>query len=108
MKPVSRLPFITIFTLLISLTVAQVKAAPPQVQHAPGSLVRFTHLSLDDGLSQNAGLAFLQDQRGYLWIGTQDGLNLGKCEIDQQGADDDARQAGKRLHAGSGITKRTF
>jgi ligand-binding sensor domain-containing protein len=47
---------------------------PPAPQTA-GSLVRFFHLSQEDGLSQNAGLAFLQDSRGFLWIGTQDGLN---------------------------------
>ena len=42
---------------------------------APGSVVRFEHLTIEDGLSQNAGLALFQDSRGYLWIGTQDGLN---------------------------------
>ena len=42
---------------------------------APGSFVRFEHLTSEDGLSQNAGLAIFQDSRGYLWIGTQDGLN---------------------------------
>lgn len=42
---------------------------------APGSIVQFEHLSIEDGLSQNAGLAIFQDSRGYLWIGTQDGLN---------------------------------
>lgn len=30
---------------------------------------------MDDGLLQNAGLALLQERQGYLWIGTQDGLN---------------------------------
>ena len=79
MKPFARLSFITTLALLIGLIASPVSAipgaAPSQGQHAPGSLVRFTHLSLDDGLSQNAGLAFLQDRRGYLWIGTQDGLN---------------------------------
>ena len=42
---------------------------------ASGSVVRFEHLTIEDGLSQNAGLAIFQDSRGYLWIGTQDGLN---------------------------------
>jgi PAS domain S-box-containing protein len=42
---------------------------------APGSIVRFEHLSIENGLSQNAGLDIFQDSRGYLWIGTQDGLN---------------------------------
>ncbi len=50
-------------------------AAPTHSPQAPGSLVRFLHLTQEDGLSQNAGLAFLQDSRGFVWIGTQDGLN---------------------------------
>jgi ligand-binding sensor domain-containing protein len=42
---------------------------------APGSIVRFEHLTIEDGLSQNAGLTIFQDSKGFLWIGTQDGLN---------------------------------
>jgi hypothetical protein len=42
---------------------------------APGNVVRFEHLTIEDGLSQNAGLALFQDSHGYLCIGTQDGLN---------------------------------
>jgi PAS domain S-box-containing protein len=37
--------------------------------------LRFERFSLEDGLSQNSVLAMLQDQQGYLWFGTQDGLN---------------------------------
>lgn len=36
---------------------------------------RFEHVSVEDGLSQNSILCVLQDKTGYLWIGTQDGLN---------------------------------
>jgi PAS domain S-box-containing protein len=50
-------------------------ASDTLLNFAPGSIVRFEHLSIEDGLSQNAGLDILQDSRGYLWIGTQDGLN---------------------------------
>ena len=35
----------------------------------------FEHFSLEDGLSQNAVLDLLQDRQGFLWVGTQDGLN---------------------------------
>ena len=41
----------------------------------PGASIHFEHLTIDNGLSQNAILALLQDSHGYVWIGTQDGLN---------------------------------
>jgi signal transduction histidine kinase/CheY-like chemotaxis protein/sugar lactone lactonase YvrE len=37
--------------------------------------VRFRHITNQEGLSQNTVTALVQDQRGFLWIGTQDGLN---------------------------------
>ena len=37
--------------------------------------IQFTHLSQAEGLSQNAVTAIAQDQTGYIWIGTQEGLN---------------------------------
>ena len=36
---------------------------------------RFRHLTIDNGLSQNAVFAILQDQQGFMWFGTKDGLN---------------------------------
>ncbi len=33
------------------------------------------HLSIDKGLSQSTVLSILQDQKGFMWFGTQDGLN---------------------------------
>lgn len=42
---------------------------------APGSIIQFDHLTIEDGLSQNAGLAIFQDSQGFLWVGSQDGLN---------------------------------
>jgi signal transduction histidine kinase/ligand-binding sensor domain-containing protein len=45
------------------------------VVFSPGASLRFEHLTIDNGLSQNAVLALLQDNQGYIWIGTQDGLN---------------------------------
>jgi len=35
----------------------------------------FRHLTITDGLSQNAVSAILQDRRGFMWFGTKDGLN---------------------------------
>src|SRR5690349_10642895 len=37
--------------------------------------IRFEHLSLEEGLSQSVVTSILQDRTGFLWIGTQDGLN---------------------------------
>lgn len=37
--------------------------------------VRFENLSIEDGLSQSVVVAILQDSRGFMWFGTQDGLN---------------------------------
>lgn len=36
---------------------------------------RFRRITVVDGLSQNSVFDILQDHRGYIWIGTQDGLN---------------------------------
>ncbi|MFH1843483.1 MAG: two-component regulator propeller domain-containing protein [bacterium] len=40
-----------------------------------GNTVDFQRLSLEDGLSQTVVTAVLQDSRGFMWFGTQDGLN---------------------------------
>lgn len=36
---------------------------------------RFNHFTIKDGLSQSQAFTLFQDSYGYLWIGTQDGLN---------------------------------
>lgn len=37
--------------------------------------VRFERITVEQGLSQNAVLTILQDQYGFMWFGTEDGLN---------------------------------
>ncbi|MES2276169.1 MAG: two-component regulator propeller domain-containing protein [Bacteroidota bacterium] len=37
--------------------------------------VKFKHLTINEGLSQNTVYCTLQDSEGFIWIGTEDGLN---------------------------------
>ena len=37
--------------------------------------LRFSYLTTEHGLSQNSVLDIVQDRQGYIWIGTQEGLN---------------------------------
>ncbi len=37
--------------------------------------IRFQHLSREQGLSQSFVLSMTQDQKGFMWFGTQNGLN---------------------------------
>lgn len=37
--------------------------------------IRFLHLDSEDGLSMNLATALVQDENGFIWIGTQHGLN---------------------------------
>ncbi|HEX5339770.1 MAG TPA: two-component regulator propeller domain-containing protein [Gammaproteobacteria bacterium] len=39
-----------------------------------GSSLRFRHITLGDGLAQSTVQAIAQDRQGYMWFGTQDGL----------------------------------
>ena len=38
-------------------------------------LVSYSHLSIEDGLSQNFAYSIIQDSEGYVWLGTKGGLN---------------------------------
>ena len=40
-----------------------------------GQDLRFEKISVNDGLSQSTGRIVIQDSKGFIWIGTQDGLN---------------------------------
>ena len=47
----------------------------PAADILPGAAIRFEHLSIEEGLSQSVVNAIAQDQAGFLWFGTPDGLN---------------------------------
>src|SRR6266542_578480 len=81
MKRLIPISILTIFILFFSPLSTGTAARPAEAAStidlniAPGSIVRFEHLTVENGLSQNAGLAIFQDSKGYLWVGSQDGLN---------------------------------
>lgn len=45
------------------------------VTEASGPAVRFDRLSITEGLSQSAVASIIQDAQGFMWFGTEDGLN---------------------------------
>jgi ligand-binding sensor domain-containing protein len=45
------------------------------VQPLLGQSHYFSHYPVEEGLSNNAVICSVQDQRGFLWLGTKDGLN---------------------------------
>ncbi|MGE5340487.1 MAG: two-component regulator propeller domain-containing protein [Candidatus Omnitrophota bacterium] len=45
------------------------------VNASQGNDIRFKHLSIADGLSQSAVTCMIQDGLGFMWFGTQNGLN---------------------------------
>lgn len=53
------------------------KEVPPSEFPVPNinSVLRFEQLGVEEGLSQSVVYAILQDQSGFLWFGTTDGLN---------------------------------
>ena len=60
------LPLVLLLGTLGSANELACAAAPP---------MRFERLGLDDGLSQQAVLAIAQDSTGFMWFGTEDGLD---------------------------------
>lgn len=47
----------------------------PLLAHSQNQPIRFAHIGVNDGLSQSNVTTILQDIRGLMWFGTQDGLN---------------------------------
>jgi ligand-binding sensor domain-containing protein/signal transduction histidine kinase len=45
---------------------------PPDL---PGQQIKFERISVEHGLSQSSISSILQDSKGFLWFGTEDGLN---------------------------------
>src|SRR5436190_10506333 len=72
------------FAAATVLAAAPVSVSPARAGPDPASTaaarhgverVRFWHYGVEDGLSQSTARVLVQDRQGFVWIGTQDGLN---------------------------------
>ena len=59
--------------LLLALLYSSGLVAGREIGDGPGFV--FERISLEQGLSQITVRAILQDRRGFMWFGTEDGLN---------------------------------
>ncbi|MBI4647346.1 MAG: hypothetical protein HY738_12365 [Bacteroidia bacterium] len=59
--------FYIIFLLLIALYV--------NINNLFSQSLKFEHITVDDGLSQSTVFCILQDSEGFIWFGTQGGVN---------------------------------
>lgn len=79
----NRAPRLLILVTLLSLSLTgwrsfHASSPSPQGQEIrtwPRQTLRFENISLEDGLSQSSVMHILQDAQGFLWFGTEDGLN---------------------------------
>src|SRR5690606_4328290 len=61
--------------LLLLIVVLGLLAGEARAQPSAAPRLRFQHLTNEDGLSLNLVRAMLQDRRGFMWFGSEDGLN---------------------------------
>jgi len=59
--------FAILFQLVLLLFCVRVSAQNPRLS--------FQHITIEDGLSNSTVQSFCKDSRGFIWIGTRDGLN---------------------------------
>jgi ligand-binding sensor domain-containing protein/signal transduction histidine kinase len=66
--------FLRVFWRVLLLGVLLLASLPHPAQ-AQSSSIRFETLSVENGLSQSTVRAIFQDDKGFMWFGTDDGLN---------------------------------
>ena len=57
------------------IILAMVAVMVPLMLSAGSTDFWFRHFSVEDGLSSSAVRAIMQDKYGFMWLGTDDGLN---------------------------------
>ena len=68
--------FLSILIFFLSATEASSWCQNGMQPFSPEDHFRFRQITVDNGLSQNMITSLCQDRKGYIWIGTRDGLNL--------------------------------
>lgn len=66
---------ISLFTLYIYIFIPIVSFSQNLFWGEAESELKFKHLQTQDGLSSNITSVILEDQKGYMWFGTDAGLN---------------------------------
>lgn len=70
-----RILFILIFSTFTCFIFSQSENSNISINENIKKRIAFSHLSIEDGLSQNSVISMTQDSIGYMWFATQDGLN---------------------------------
>ncbi len=47
----------------------------PSILFSQSNILKFEHISIEHGLSQNSVYCIFQDSKGFMWFGTENGLN---------------------------------
>jgi signal transduction histidine kinase/ligand-binding sensor domain-containing protein/CheY-like chemotaxis protein len=65
----------TCFILIISISPARVQARDPDTTLLPPKVISFEHLTTDDGLASPVVMGIVQDEQGFMWFGTTNGIS---------------------------------
>jgi len=88
--------------LVSSLHLMIVLAVSLTIRAGEPLALRFDRLSVEKGLSQSTVYAIIQDHRGFMWFGTQNGLNRFdgyEVEVYRHNAEDSASLASSYVYA---------
>lgn len=61
--------------LWLLLAITLVSLPSQEIYSTTSEKLKFTHITTDEGLSLSTVTSILQDYKGFMWFGTQDGLN---------------------------------